>query len=30
LPETLLAPDAAVARFERFGVRIVTENERPA
>jgi hypothetical protein len=27
LPATLASPDAAIARFEQFGVRIVTENE---
>ena len=27
LPETLIAPEAAIARFEQFGVRITTETE---
>jgi hypothetical protein len=27
LPETLVPPDAAIARFEQFGVRIITERE---
>jgi hypothetical protein len=27
LPETLVAPEAAIARFEQFGVRITTETE---
>jgi len=27
LPETLLSPDAAIARFEQFGVRITSEEE---
>jgi hypothetical protein len=27
LPETLVLPDVAIARFEQFGVRIATENK---